>query len=408
MRRTALTAIIILLLIAGSFFAARYLFEDPGYVLIAYNGYTVESSLWSLLLALVFAVVAIRLIAGSVRLLIGSAGLIYPLSAKAKQRRAQKLANKGLILFANGHWQQSQNLLAKAGDMGASPLYSYLVAARAASANNDMDACKENLRKADEVAPAAYMAIGITQAEAQMTQKQWEQALATLRSLRKKSPKHPYVHKLLKQTYEKLGDWQALADILPVLRKLKVLNGDALETLEQKIYHELFEQAWNKGRNQRDKTARVAPANVVWNSLSKAQRRNHELAYGYARCLYRLGADDDAEGFIRRNLPAIYSAPLIRLYGRLDSDDKGRQLLTAEKLLAERPNDPDLLLALGRICSRDQLWGKSREYLEASLQLRHSLDTYNELGRLMAQLDEHELSSGYFQHGQALAAEEEV
>ena len=408
MRRTALTAIIILLLIAGSFFAARYLFEDPGYVLIAYNGYTVESSLWSLLLGVILLAVVIKAVAWTLRLIIGGAGLVYPLSAKAKQRRSQKLANKGLILFANGHWKQSQHLLAKAGDMGASPLYSYLVAARAASANNDMNACKENLRKADEVAPAAYMAIGITQAEAQMTQKQWEQALATLQSLRKKSPKHPYLHKLLKQTYEKLGDWQSLADILPALRKLKVLNGDALETLEQKIYHELFEQAWIKGRNQREIAARIAPANEVWNSLNKSQRRNHELAYGYARCLHRLGADNDAEGFIRRNLPAIYSAPLIRLYGRLHSDDTGRQLLTGEKLLAERPNDADLLLALGRICSRDQLWGKSREYLEASLQLRHSLDTYNELGQLMAHLDEHELSSGYFQHGLALAAEKEA
>ena len=333
--------------------------------------------------------------------------MFIPLSAKAKERRAQKLANKGLILFANGHWKQSQKFLAQAGDMGVSPLSSYLVAARAASANNDMEACKENLRKADEASPAAFMAIGITQAEAQMSQKQWEQALATLRSLRKKSPKHPYVHKLLKQTYVQLGDWKSLADLLPALRKLKVLNSDNLETLEQEIYHELFEQAWNKGRNQREKAARIAPANEVWNSLSKAQRRNHELAYSYARCLHRLQADDDAEGFIRRNLPAIYSAPLIRLYGRLGCEDHSRQLLMAEKLLAERPNDPDLLLALGRICSRDKLWGKSREYLEASLRLRHSLDTYNELGQLMAHLEEHELSSGYFQKGLSIAAAKE-
>ena len=78
MRKTALTAIIILLLIAGSFFAARYLFEDPGYVLIAYNGYTLESSLWSLLLALVVLAVVLKMAISLVRLLIGGASFVYP------------------------------------------------------------------------------------------------------------------------------------------------------------------------------------------------------------------------------------------------------------------------------------------------------------------------------------------
>ncbi len=407
MRKTGLAAILLLLVIAGSFYTARYIFQDAGYVLIAYNGYTLESTLWALLLALMVVIISIKALSGIIRLFIGGAGLVYPLSSKARRRRSQKLANKGLILFANGHWKQAQKVLSQAGDTGASPLTSYLVAARAACANNDMDACKENLRKADEVAPAAYMAIGITQAEAQLSQRQLEQALATLQSLRKKSPKHPYVLKLLKQTYEQLSDWQSLAKLLPSLRKLKVLNSEALESLEKNIYNELFEQAWSKGRSQRELTTRITPANQVWQSLSKPQRRNHELAYSYARCLHRLGADHEAESFIRRHLPALYSAPLIHLFGRLTSEDHGRQLLAGEKLLAERPNDPDLLLALGRICSRDKLWGKAREYLEASLQLRHCLDTYNELGQLMAQLEEHELSSGYFQKGLAMATQKE-
>ncbi|MTI15306.1 heme biosynthesis HemY N-terminal domain-containing protein [Sansalvadorimonas verongulae] len=404
MRQIILKSLFVLLLIAGCFLTVRYFFLDSGYVLVAYNGYTLESSLWASILALAFLLCGLKLALSLIRTLQNGAGAIVPMTAKARRRRGQKLSNKGLIAFANGNWKAAQRHLSQAGQTGTFPLLNYLVAARAASASNDMEACKDFLRKADETAPAAYMAIGITQAEVQSSQGQFEQALATLKSLHKKSPRHPYLLKLLKQTYERLGDWHALAELLPQLRKHKVLDNGALEELEKNIYRELFDQARNKGRNLKGSEC-TRPADDIWQSLTKAQRRNTDLLYRYALCLFQLGAQEQAEAFIRRQLPALYSVSLIHIYGRIVCTDPSRQLLAAEKLLAERPNDPELLLALGRICSKNQLWGKSREYLETSLKLRHSVDTYNELGILLAQLGEHELSSGYFQKGLTLATD---
>ena len=404
MKKIILKSLFVLLLIAGCFLTTRYFFLDSGYVLIAYNGYTLESSLWAAILALGLILCATRLVFSLLGAIQNSAGAIVPMTAKARRRRGQKLSNKGLIAFANGNWKAAQRHLSLAGKNGTLPLLNYLVAARAASSNGDMEACKEYLREADETSPAAYMAIGITQAEVQISQSQYEQALATLKSLHKKSPKHPYLLKLLKQTYEKLSDWHALAKLLPALHKQKVLDNGAVEELEKAIYCKLFEQAHNKGRNLQSGEC-TKPADEIWQSLSKAQRNNADLAYRYARCLFQLGAQEQAEAFIRRQLPSLYSVPLIRIYGRIECTDPSRQLLAAEKLLAERPNDAELLLALGRICSRSQLWGKSREYLETSLKLHHSVETYNELGLLLAQLGEHELSSGYFQRGLTLAAD---
>ncbi len=403
MMKTVFKTLFLLLLVLASFFAVRYFFLDSGYLLVAYNGYTLESSLWAAVLALVLIVVAVKIITACIRMIVN--GSFLPLTARAKRRRAQRLSDRGLIQFANGHWKSAQKLLGQVGDSGSLPLLNYLVAARAASANNDMDACKEYLRKADKSAPAAYMAIGITQAEIQLSQKQFEQALATLNSLRKKSPKHPYLLKLLKQTYEQLADWQALAELLPTLRKRKVLDNDAFESLEKSIYNALFEQAWNKGRNLNNKQ-RTTPANDIWQSLNKTQRRNEDLMVSYARCLYRLKAEDEAETFIRRQLGSLYSTQLIGIYGQLKGEDSGRQLLAAEKLLAERPSDPELLLALGRMAARNKLVGKAKEYLETSLKLKLNVATYNELGQLLAELGEHERSSNYFQQGLAMAAEQ--
>ncbi len=402
--RLILKSLFFLLLIVACYFLVHFMFMDSGYVLVAYNGYTMESSLWAAVVGLILLAGVIKCVLFLLKVLTGSANIVLPMTYKARRRRAQHLSNLGLIQFANGNWKNAQKLLSRSGDAGSLPLLNYLVAARAASANNDMDAYKDYLRKADQTAPAAYMAIGITQADIQMSHKQYEQALATLKSLRKKSPKHAYVLKLLKQTYEQLADWQALAALLPDLYKRKVFPSDSLKALEKTVYNELFEQAWNKGRNLSG-NKRTEPADNIWQSLSKAQHRNEDLIVSYARCLFRLHAEKETETFIRRQLPAHYSPRLINIYGRLVGDDKNHQLLTAENLLTSRPNDPELMLALGRICARNQLWGKSREYLETSLKLNHSVEGYTELGQLLAHLGEHKLSTGYFQKGLAMAAE---
>ncbi|MGB1272362.1 MAG: heme biosynthesis protein HemY, partial [Endozoicomonas sp.] len=129
------------------------------------------------------------------------------------------------------------------------------------------------------------------------------------------------------------------------------------------------------------------------------------LLFRYCHCLVLLGAEGKAELLLRENLANSYSESLVRLYGKIRGNDVKKQLLYGEKLLSERTNDPELLLALGRLSLRNELWEKAREYLEACLRLRKSIDVYNELGHLLAHLDEFETSSRYFQEGLLLAAD---
>ena len=63
------------------------------------------------------------------------------------------------------------------------------------------------------------------------------------------------------------------------------------------------------------------------------------------------------------------------------------------------PQDPALLLTLGRLCLQNQLWGKARDYFETSLKLERHPETCAELARLLAGLGDTERSNQLFQEG---------
>ncbi|MFT5372160.1 MAG: HemY protein, partial [Lysobacterales bacterium] len=62
------------------------------------------------------------------------------------------------------------------------------------------------------------------------------------------------------------------------------------------------------------------------------------------------------------------------------------------------PEDPNLHLALGRLCAADELWGKAREHLIKSLELKPSIGGYDSLGQLMERQGELELAMVCFRN----------
>ena len=78
---------------------------------------------------------------------------------------------------------------------------------------------------------------------------------------------------------------------------------------------------------------------------------------------------------------------LVELYGRLGGSGQTARLARAESWLPQHPDDSVLLLALGRMCFRQKLWGKAQSYLEASLSLQATQSAHLELARLFEQLE---------------------
>ncbi|WP_100639205.1 heme biosynthesis HemY N-terminal domain-containing protein [Marinobacter salexigens] len=376
---------------------------DLGYIRISLGNYLLETNFW-VGLALIVAVVAlIVLTANLLRRMRQGSGLVANWVSRGKERRARRRTTVGLLALAEGNWPRARKMLTSAAGHADTPLINYLAAAQAAFECGDHEAVDELLRKAFESTPGSDMAVGITQAQLQLAGNRLEQALATLVRLRKQSPHHPFVLKLLKTTYLRLEDWRELSRLLPELRKRSVLPEAELGELERLVWHNLLEKAAEDCRRQQqdDPNASLEPLTRLWDELPGFLRRDEKTISDYARLLADLGDEAQTETLLRKVLHNHWSDDLVNLYGRIEGRKPDEQLLTAEQWLKDRPSNAELLLALGRLSLRNQLWGKAREYFETSLRLRRSRDTLAELSRLSAHMGDEELSVKLMMQGLA-------
>jgi HemY protein len=375
-------ALLLVLVVAAATALGLAIVEHSGYVLLAWKGLRYESSLWVFLLLIVVTVLLLWTLRWLVRLLLVSGGLVNPWSRRQRGRRQQLAADKGLLDLIEGRWERAVRHLRLAADGERQPLMYYLGAARAAHKLGRVEESEELLEQALRRQPQAELAIALTHAELQRDQGNLQGALDTLQAMRERHPRHHLVLEQLQRTLVERGDWAALLDLLPELRKTKVLEGEALAELERKVWIARLQAAGEQGLNQGE--VALQPLTAAWQQLSSSQRQDAELLLAYAGQLRALGAQEEAEEVLRKALKQGYDARLMRLYGQLRGRDPARQLQTAEGLLKQHPQDPLLLLSLGRLCLQNGLWGKAREYFEISLEFSRSAETCAELARLLA------------------------
>ena len=102
-------------------------------------------------------------------------------------------------------------------------------------------------------------------------------------------------------------------------------------------------------------------------------------------------------------LDAEWDPALLLPYVECLPRDARRHLERAEAWLKQHPGDPALLLALGELCIQQELWGKARSYLEASLAVEPGHSAYVQLGRLLERIGKPEEASRAYRKGLELS-----
>ncbi|MEN9470966.1 MAG: HemY domain protein [Pseudomonadota bacterium] len=192
--------------------------------------------------------------------------------------------------------------------------------------------------------------------------------------------------------YQKPQNWQNILAALPQLEKKSWISKQQILNLQQESYEGLL--------SEEKYTDNLLTLENTWRNLSPALKKDPILFNFYIKALIRHHEDTKAELLITKQVKKQWFGPIVSSYSLIKSTNPTRQLALAEKWLKKHPDDPYLLLSLGRLCKQRKLWGKARDYLEKSLIYDASnAETYLELGELFEGLEEPLRALEWFKKG---------
>ncbi len=387
--KSVLLAIIALIVavVAGQFIAG-----DPGFVVLGWENKVVRTSLVFFVL-LVFACMFIGYFAirALVRLM-SMRNRLQQWRLERRRLRSQKALEKGYLALAKGDWQRAERLFSRGADPDAAAPIHYLGAAEAAHAMQEPARRDTYLMLAHDALPEADVAVGLKQAEMLLDEEQYEQALVVLQRLREREPGNREVIRLLRALYVATGDWEAIVDdLIPALRQSHAGSKQEIMQLQRRAYCALLERA---------DTAQIE---TLWQQLPRSERSQTNLIAAYAAALNRVGEAERAEELLRKTLRHSWDATLVTLYGLLDLNDLDKQIGFAESLLKSHPDDTSLLLALGRLNRRQELWGAACTHLQKLIEQQPSAEGYRLLAETLEAMDRGEEAAACFRQGLELA-----
>ena len=365
---------------------------DPGYLLIAFGSTTFETSLFALLVAFIVLYVVIKLILIVLRWInpwqLIRFGRNYKENLRANSRSK---TIEGLLYFTRGSWESSYNLLKKGMKDSDASVVNYLAAAYAAHQQENKEAWMNCLETAEEKYPAARSTINSLKAQLLFKSNQLEQCVAVLQQMKTSSLNDASLLKLLKEVYLKLNDWEQLEKLLPALEKNNVIDNEEAGLIRVRIFMENLYCTSNQ-RVDFSNAELGAQLEKAWKKGLAFYKQDERIVKHYVEILFKLDQKEQAGKAIEVALNKNWSDELIKRYGELDFGTPHRQLIIAESWIQGRPGNASLLVTLGRLAMRNELWGKAREYFDTSIEVAPQAEAHGELARLLKCLGEEQLA----------------
>jgi HemY protein len=247
------------------------------------------------------------------------------------------------------------------------------------------------LETAENKYPAARSTINSLKAQLLFKSNQLEQCVAVLQQMKTSSLNDASLLQFLKNVYLKLNDWEQLEKLLPVLEKNSVIDGQEAELIRVRIFMENLYRISNQRVDFSD-TEICAQLEKAWKKGTALYKHDEKIVKHYADLLFKLDQKEQAGKAIEAALNKSWSDELIKRYGELDFGTPHQQMLIAESWIQNRPGNAKLLVALGRLAMRNELWGKAREYFDTSIEISSTAEAHGELARLLKFLGEEKLA----------------
>jgi HemY protein len=382
-----------LVLAAVAVAIALFARHSTGYVVIVAAPYRVELSL-NMLVFIVFAgyfafYFATRLASS----LIAIPAKVRAYRLERQRSRLRQSLNDALLAFFQGRYASAEKSAAAALTGDETKGIAAIIAARSAHELGRFSEREQFLDHAKSAEPGVDQARLTTLADLLVSQGRHAEALLVLKDLSARDSRNLRLLRLKLQAEQALRNWDEVLATVSALVKLGGLGPEEAASARRAAH------LGNLNRKAQDANALSA----YWKQLPNEMRVDPAVAATASRYHLALGGNTEAQAIIEQALEREWSSSLVALYGDAAGSDALPQIERAEKWLRVHARDPALLLALGKLCMRQGLWGKAQSYIEASLALEPTHDGHMTLAALMEQLGKPQEAVAHFRRSAELA-----
>ncbi len=384
-----------LLWILGLFAAAVALTaaaHNPGYVLLVYPPYRIELSLTLFIILTLLTFVVGYGLARLVAAILQLPTHVQKFRRERAQAKIRELLDEELRAFFEGRYAASEKAASRAMELGDTSALHPIIAARSAHELREYEKRDAYLSAAEGKTIGDSTMRLMTTSKFLLDQRDPRAALNVLQELRDSGVKgHLGAMSLELKAHQQAGNWD---DVLEVVDKL-----EKRDSIDATLAAQLRQQAWlEKIRRQED----LAGLTACLKNIPADFKRRSKIAATSARALMHLGSGALAQQMLTDSLNTQWDSELVALYGDCQSGDVVAQIEQAEKWLNQHKQDAGLLLALGKLCLHQKLWGKAQSYLDASNSIAPSHAAYTALGKLADRLGKPDVAFKYYQQAMEL------
>jgi HemY protein len=363
--------------------AAKY---TTGHVLLVVPPYQQEISLDHFIIGLITVFFVFYLL---VRFILGILGF----NQQRRHKKTDATLLSGLKAYFEGDYSKAKknaSIALKLTDAPTVAAISAVIAARSAHELGETTGRDRYLSTAANKAPNEKSLRLTTKADFLLSDGNYKEALETLQSLYAQGGlQSSSALQLELKAQQQAKNWDAVLELTDVLAKRHSTN----KTLVKKLKHDA------QMENISSKASDLQSLNQYWQHISPLEKMDSKLAVAATRAYIALGNCTAAHQIIEQIVPITWDNELIELYAECLGYHVNRQIECAEVWLKEHPNNAQLLLTLGKLCTHCELWGKAQSYLEASLSVEPGHKAHFALAQLNEKLGKHEFAMDHYNKG---------
>lgn len=367
MKKFILITVIIMVLLLTAW-VTPLLLKNPGLLQVELLGYQVQMTAITAALLVIALVFTLWIIWGLLK-------APRKVANKLTAYQQRKKFDQGLLAFSEGHWSKAEKLLLQSAKKSSTPQLSYMAAARAALAQNQLDTALSHLDAAEKTVNNP-LTVDLTRCEIWMKAGHLQQARDLLTTILKSYPNNPRAVHMMMQISQRQHDYQSLKNILPKAQKLAIVDKLQSQNLRQQATHEGLQQAQDE-----------AELNTLWLELSRKQQKYY--LYDFCESGLRLGAYQAVTDEIERAQKYHFDDRLVNYWAQLPFNFNYR-LKVAQKWHIQHPKNRTVMMCLGQLQMAKEQWQDARQTLHKALVIESESQVHLLLAETYRQLQETE------------------